>query len=221
MSLHGSTAEVHDRATAKPGSFGEMLAGLERMKARKIPVVLKTPLTRLNEHQLEEILALAERLEVPLRVDPTITPRDDGDRSPLGYAASGAAIDRIFRKVHAIGQLPSTDRTEGGFNCGLGRMTMAIDPEGNVYPCLQWRQSSLGNVRQTPLRRLWRESAVRAEAAEISRTANDKMISMGGAVARFPFCPALAMAHTGDPLVPSADHLEIAESAARARAATH
>ena len=217
MSLHGSTDEVHDRATAQPGSLQAMLAGLERLKSRGVAVVLKTPLTRLNEHQLDEIAELAGRLDAPLRVDPTITPRDDGDLSPLGYRASAESIQRIFEKVKRIGQIPSADRTEGGFNCGLGRITMAIDPEGNVYPCLQWRHSALGNVRQTRLVDLWRESAVRLEAAEIARSANTAMMELGGSVARFPFCPALAIAHTGDPHVPSAEHRELAEAAERAR----
>jgi MoaA/NifB/PqqE/SkfB family radical SAM enzyme len=221
MSLHGSTPEVHDRATAQPGSFTAMFAGLERLRKRGVALVLKTPLTHINEHQTEDIIALAEGLSIPLRVDPTITPNDNGDRSPLAYAASQAAIQRMFERVRELGQIPFAEREEGGLNCGLGRMTMAIDPEGNVYPCLQWRQSSLGNVRTTPLVRLWRESSVRAETAEISRTANDAMIALGGSVSKFPFCPALAMAHTGNPLVPSAEHIELAEAADRARGLAH
>jgi MoaA/NifB/PqqE/SkfB family radical SAM enzyme len=45
LSLHGATAETHDRATATPGSFDAMLRGLDRLLARKVGVVLKTPLT--------------------------------------------------------------------------------------------------------------------------------------------------------------------------------
>jgi len=53
MSLHGEKAETHDRATATPGSFDAMLRGLDRLLARKVGVVLKTPLTSFSEGETE------------------------------------------------------------------------------------------------------------------------------------------------------------------------
>jgi MoaA/NifB/PqqE/SkfB family radical SAM enzyme len=102
-------------------------------------------------------------------------------------------------------------------NCGLGRLTLAVDPEGNVYPCLQWKKTSLGNVRRTRLAELWRTAPLRAQAAEVARAANDAVLALGEAVARFPFCPALALERTGDPLVPDERHLLEAEIAHRLR----
>jgi MoaA/NifB/PqqE/SkfB family radical SAM enzyme len=218
MSLHGSTADVHDRATAKPGSFDAMFVALRLLRERNVPLLLKTPITNMNEHQFDEIVELARRTGVPLKIDQTLTPRDDGDLSPLDYRASVEGRRRIAEKLLAIGQLPGeTGRAEGAFNCGLGRITMAIDPEGNVYPCIQWRSSSLGNVRATPLRVLWRESSVRRETAEIARSANTAMLARGDAASKFPFCPALAMARTGDPHVPAPEHLELARIAEEVR----
>lgn len=83
--------------------------------------------------------------------------------------------------------------------------TLAIDPEGNVFPCLQWRHGSLGNVRETPLRLLWGDSPERRAAAETGRAANDAMLARGGTLSRFPFCPALVAQLTGDPLAPDED----------------
>jgi hypothetical protein len=45
------------------------------------------------------------------------------------------------------------------------------------------------------------------------------MLAKGGALAVFPFCPALALQRTGDALTPDADHVEQAEAAARVREA--
>ena len=109
------------------------------------------------------------------------------------------------------------NRVEGGFNCGLGRLTMAIDPEGNVFPCPQWRHRAMGNVRETPLREMWPNSLVRIEAAKVARDANDRLVEMGGAAAEFSFCPALAYEQTGDPLTPDAAFLERAAVAAEVR----
>ena len=217
LSLHGATAATHDRATATPGSFDAMLRGLDRLLARKVGVVLKTPLTHLNEAEMEGMRRIAEERGVPWRVDPVLTPRDDGDAGPLAYRASPEAVSRMFRELAALGQLPLEQRAEGGTNCGLGRTTIAVDPEGNVFPCLQWRRAPLGNVRETPLPSMWAGSTERLFAASVARSANDTLVAAGGAVSSFPFCPALALQRTGDPLRPDESHVEQAGIAERIR----
>ncbi len=219
LSLHGATPAVHDAATGKPGSLDALLAGIELLKAAGLGILLKTPLTRMNENEVERMADLADGLDIPYRVDPKLTPKDDGDRSPLAYAASPEGVDRLMRLLARRGRVPHTERAEGGANCGLGRMTLAVDPEGNVYPCLQWRSTSLGNVRETRLRDLWAGSAARQEAAEIASRANEELLAIGGPVSRFPFCPALALEADGGPLAVSRRHVEAAEAADRHRGA--
>jgi MoaA/NifB/PqqE/SkfB family radical SAM enzyme len=219
LSLHGSSALTHDRTTATPGSFDAMLRGVDRLLREKVAVVLKTPLTRWNEDEMEAMQRIASERGVPLRLDSALTPRDDGDPGPLAYRASPAAVERMFRAIGEQGRLPLEERVLGGTNCGLGRTTLAIDPEGNVFPCMQWRRAPLGNVRDAPLGTIWRESEERLSAAAAARAANDRMLEAGGVLAAFPFCPALAQQHTGDPLRPDANHVEQAEAAARARLA--
>jgi MoaA/NifB/PqqE/SkfB family radical SAM enzyme len=220
MSLHGSRAETHDRATGMPGSFDAMLRGLDRLAGRGVSVVLKTPLTRLCEEEIEPMHALAEVRGVPWRVDPVLTPRDDGDPGPLAYRASPQAVERVYRRLAAHGQLPHEERLKGGVNCGLGRTTIAIDPEGNVFPCIQWRMTPMGNVRETRLRELWPTAEGRREAAAVARAANDTLVAAGGAVAGFSFCPALAQQTSDDPLQLDEHHRAQTETAERIRLST-
>ncbi len=217
LSLHGATAAVHDAATATPGSFDALWSGVGELRARGVRLLLKTPLTRLNEHELTAMLARVAAEGLPHTVDPNLTPNNDGSRAPLEYAASPAAVDRLMAALREVGRLPHAPREPGGVNCGLGRLTLAVDPEGDVFPCLQWRRRPLGNVRVTPLRELWYASDEREAAAQVARAANDALIARGGAAAAFPFCPALALQATGDPLVPDDAFLSLAEAAARAR----
>ena len=110
-------------------------------------------------------------------------------RRPSRTGPPRQAVERVFRELAAHGQLPHEERAEGGTNCGLGRTTIAVDPEGNVFPCLQWRRAPLGNVRETPLPDLWAGSAERLFAASVARAANDRLVEAGGALASLPVLP--------------------------------
>lgn len=217
ISLHGATADVHDATTGKRGSFEALVRGVEALKNHGVRVTIKTPVTKINEHQFEDIARLVHSWGLEYRFDATMTPRDDGDASPLQYRVSPETLRKLTEVAAATGSLATMNRVEGGFNCGLGRLTMAIDPEGNVFPCPQWRHRAMGNVRETPLREMWPNSLVRIEAAKVARDANDRLVEMGGAAAEFSFCPALAYEQTGDPLTPDAAFLERAAIAAEVR----
>jgi MoaA/NifB/PqqE/SkfB family radical SAM enzyme len=217
VSLHGATAETHDGTTAARGSYEALISAVSRLRSRGVRVEIKTPVTKLNEHEIDAMQALANRLDVPFRLDAIITPRDDGDMSPLAYRPSDATQQRLARLAIELGTQPDMARHEGQANCGLGRTTLAIDPEGNVYPCMQWRQSSLGNVRESTLTELWRHSPVRQEALGTAHAANDLLARMGGDAARISYCPAIASQHTGNPLQPDSAFLLRAELTRLAR----
>jgi MoaA/NifB/PqqE/SkfB family radical SAM enzyme len=215
MSLHGGNAATHDRTTGRTGSFAALRQAVERLRALDVPVLLKTILTRLNEAELDSIIAISD--EIPLLIDPTVTPCDSGDHAPLRFRASRQAIETLMARLHEVGQLPTARHEPGGFSCGLGRIAITVDPFGTVYPCMQWRESALGNVRKSRLTQIWRHSSVRNQIAKIARMANDRLASIGGAAARFPFCPALAALRTGDPLSLDGDFVMRAEAAEKAR----
>jgi len=88
VSLHGATAAVHDRQTREPGSFDRLLANLREMRGLGLRVKLNSTLTAWNEHEIEETMAIADRLELPLQIDPEVTLRDDGDREPQTISPS-------------------------------------------------------------------------------------------------------------------------------------
>lgn len=62
VSLHGSTAAMHDHHTQRPGSFDETLAGARAAHAAGIEVGVTTVVTRSNQRHLSEIVELAAKL---------------------------------------------------------------------------------------------------------------------------------------------------------------
>ena len=140
--------------------------------------------------------------------------------SPIALSPGPESVDRLMARLREEGHLPKSDRDGGRPSCGLGRITLAVDPEGNVFPCIQWRSTKLGNVRRTRLAELWASSSERAQAAEVATAAGDAVRAQEPAVAHYRFCPALNLLETGDPLRPADRHVEVARAAERAREET-
>jgi AdoMet-dependent heme synthase len=219
VSLHGARPETHDRQTRVPGSFARLLANLEEMKVLGLRFKINSTLTRWNESEIDGMFALAERLDAPLTVDPELTPRDDGDRTPLQIAATREGL----RKLHHArtrgrlsegdvvrqgdAELPALDSAK---HCGAGSSGIAVDPFGNVYPCVQWRRA-VGNLHQSSLREIWRGNGkldeIRRLTTEVKASVNDK-----GKLGKFlNFCPGIAEAITGSPLEVSREAASRAE----------
>ena len=248
VSLHGATAAVHDRQTREPGSFERLLANLREMRGLGLRVKLNSTLTAWNEHEIEDTMALADRLELPLQIDPEVTPRDDGDREPQSIAPSRAGVRRLFellaeraaaareRPVEQAGQAgPGEQAGPAGApsvqvsrladdglapaaaekHCGAGSSGIAVDPYGNVYPCVQWRRP-VGNLHEQSIRDIWAGSSGLADVRTLTVAAKKMVDGFGAAGQLLNFCPGNAAAWSGDALqvYPAAlSRMEVAQQA--------
>jgi hypothetical protein len=78
-------------------------------------------------------------------------------------------------------------------HCGAGSSGIAVDPYGNVYPCVQWRRA-VANLHDVRIAEMWQSGfdGIRRETVEAA-----------GVVAAHPhgrllnFCPGLAEVLTG------------------------
>ena len=232
ISLHGIDAETHERQTRVPGSFDRLMENLRHGREAGLRIKINSTLTRWNEDQMEDMMALADDLGLQLRVDPVVTVRDNGDSSPLSIAASPEGLENLLRLqrrrteaaaqglattlsvgrdadrfmptgtaqatqalgAQAPGSRPAPKKTK---HCGAGSGGLAIDPFGNVYPCVQWRVP-VGNVRQTRIHDLWTGSEKLDDVRRQNREIHSKVESMGFWGKALGFCPGAAAVETGD-----------------------
>lgn len=201
VSLHGASAATHDRQTRVAGSFDRLVANIEAMRALGMRVQANSTLTLWNEGECEAMFALCDRLGVALRFDLQVSPRDDGDRSPLAIAPSDEGIRSLIRLEEArhgggseTCESGPTARTK---YCGAGSGGVAVDPYGNVYPCVQWRRP-VASLHERSIREIWAGSHALGEV-------RDAVAAVPGVVAGHPlgrllnFCPGLAEMLTGSP----------------------
>jgi MoaA/NifB/PqqE/SkfB family radical SAM enzyme len=211
VSLHGATAATHDRQTRVPGSFERLLANLREVLGLGLRVKINSTLTRWNEGEVEGMLDLADGFGLPLQFDPEVTPRDDGDVEPLSIAPSRGGLERLFdlqaaRARAGAGALSVAREGDEGTvpvplekHCGAGSAGIAVDPYGNVYPCVQWRRP-VGNLHGQSIREIWAGSAGLREVRELTARAKEVVDAHGPAGPLLNFCPGLAATRTGDPL---------------------
>lgn len=201
VSLHGATAATHDRQTRVPGSFDRLLANLREMLTLGLRVKVNSTLTRWNEEEVEAMYAITDALDLPLRFDLQVSPRDDGNREPLSIAPSAAGIRHLMtvddgRAGGGESELPSLASPAPSKHCGAGSAGIAIDPFGNVYPCVQWRRA-VANLHERSMREIWSDSF---DDVRATTTAAKDVVAAHPRGKRLNFCPGLADVLTGSPL---------------------
>lgn len=210
MSLHGATAATHDRQTRVRGSFSRLMNNIEELKALGYRLKLNATLTSWNEGEIEEMFALADALDVRFHFNPVVSPRDNGDREPLSIAPSREArtklaatmLERSRRKSAgsdaASAKMPERI-VDSGKHCGAGSSGIAIDPFGDVLPCVEWRQA-IGSLHDRGIREIWEAEEnwrrIRRETAEIKQELQE---GYGDSSRMLAFCPGMADSLHGNP----------------------
>jgi MoaA/NifB/PqqE/SkfB family radical SAM enzyme len=231
VSIHGATAETHDRQTRVAGSFERLVANIQAMKSVGLRVKANSVLTRWNEHEVESMLSLYDELGILFQIDPEVKPRDDGDREPLaiGASAEGQARYRSALEARANGDgeevinaladtAPEPLVARSDKHCGAGSNNIAIDPYGAVLPCVQWRVP-VGNLHERRITEIWADSAGLEEVRETTKSARRMLEGIGDAAVTSTFCPGAAQVYSGDPLAlyPPAEQKFAASARARVR----
>jgi MoaA/NifB/PqqE/SkfB family radical SAM enzyme len=206
ISIHGSSPETHEALTKIKGSFARTVKAIENLNEAGIKVLLKCPITRLNQHELFEVKALADRLGRPISFDAVITPKDDGSHDPLALRADDAFLQKYwgewYMELHD-GQPPPRGNhcaADDTANCGTGRAGFTIDPYGNLLPCVAFRRKVCNVLEIDSLEQVWTGSPVLKEVRDLSVEAY-RRVKQHEDGQFFPgFCLGVAETQLGDPL---------------------
>jgi radical SAM protein with 4Fe4S-binding SPASM domain len=198
VSIYSHRPEVHDAITKLPRSLERSITGIRLLQARGMKVIIANVLMRQNLGDYAGVKALAAELGVEYTIDPTITPKMDGDRSVLGLGIGRSELKQVFRNPDLVGNVEEfcapppavDDDILDGTPCSAGHTACYVSPYGDVYPCVQFPLPS-GNVRQQKFLDIWRHSAQLKEVRSI--TARDLPVcSTCSHVGSCTRCPGLA-----------------------------
>ncbi len=164
ISIYSHKAEVHDGITLVRGSLERSLDAIRRLRSYGLSVTMATPLMSQNFGDYPGVRALAAELGVPVTIDPTITPKIDGDTEVLRHRISGEQVQSVFRDSALVGDVqkfsecaPVDQDDLMSYPCSAGHTFCYISPYGDVYPCVQF-PLPCGNVRQQTIKSIWWDS---------------------------------------------------------------
>jgi radical SAM protein with 4Fe4S-binding SPASM domain len=110
------------------------------------------------------VRALAAALGAEYTMDPTITPKMNGDTSTLALRMPTTEILRLFKDRSIVGDdfgisapIEIDPETLDAAPCSAGHIACYITPYGDVYPCVQFPLPS-GNLRQDRFEHIWKDS---------------------------------------------------------------
>jgi AdoMet-dependent heme synthase len=198
ISVYSHRPEVHDAITKLPGSLQRTVEAIRFLHAQGLKVTIANVLMSANLSDYEGVIELARELGVSYTVDPTITPKLDGDRSILQLNVGAAGLEKIFHDPNLVGDVekfcapppaPDADVMEG-YPCSAGHTACYISPYGDVYPCVAFPLPS-GNLRQQKFLDIWNDSAQLKEVRSI-RAKDLSTCSSCSHVGTCTRCPGLA-----------------------------
>ncbi|HSQ79258.1 MAG TPA: radical SAM protein [Candidatus Bathyarchaeia archaeon] len=200
ITLYGATAATFEAVTGVRGSYAACRAGIEALLARRIPLALKSTLTRTNAAELEAMRALARGWGVPFSASSLLARRPDREpsevddcRLPAGDCVELEAADRASADDWAeIALKGGGAGVHENFYCRSGRAAFAIGPAGEMNVC-----SLLPRPGARPLRTGFAEAWSEVRAYVKSAPAASPEC---GACEALPYCgrcPAWSLMETG------------------------
>ena len=164
ISVYSDRAEVHDAITKVRGSLERTLSAIRFLTACGLKVTIANVLMRQNASDYHGVRGLAAELGAEYTMDPTITPKMDGDTATLALRMPATQVLRLFKDRSIVGDdfcTPAAPEADGdtldSAPCSAGHIACYITPYGDVYPCVQFPLPS-GNLRQERFDHVWQHS---------------------------------------------------------------
>ncbi|NOZ64471.1 MAG: radical SAM protein [Caldiserica bacterium] len=145
ITLHSYKEDTFDKITQHKGAFKKLEKVLEKLKGKKLPLLLKTVGMKLNQEDILETKEFILREQFKYKFDPLIFPTIKGDTNPLELRLEPEEIvelelsDKDFcaHMAKIINSPPPSARFL--FPCHNRYSEFLITPEGKMELCTNFR----------------------------------------------------------------------------------
>lgn len=155
--------EINDYITRHNNSLDTILHNLSLLEEYNIPILVKMPVMKMNYGSYAALEQFCLKKKYSFFPSPNITPKTDGDHTPLKYELSEKQFAEIVRTIDARNKKNGVEIQnvfrEDEIICHSLNNSIFIDCAGNVFPCISW-QVKLGNIYEKTVYEIWNTSEV-------------------------------------------------------------
>ncbi|GAW93605.1 putative heme d1 biosynthesis radical SAM protein NirJ2 [Calderihabitans maritimus] len=176
ISLDSCDPEKHDKLRRYKGAWEEAVQGMKNCREAGLPFQVHTTVMDWNQHEIEDLTDLAVELgamahhifflvptgravnieEESLRAEQyeDLLHRILRKQQQVDIELKPTCAPQFMRIAHQMGM-----KMRFGRGCLAGTSYCIISPKGDVQPCA-YLNIPIGNVREVPFSKLWKESPV-------------------------------------------------------------
>lgn len=149
VSVYAATKEIHEQITNGSGSFEKTISTLRKLIAYKLRTRVGLIAMSINEDYIEETVRFLKE-DVGVRSVKVDFIRPSGRGCDSGLSSSKLFEKSVMREPRFPKcTLETFRRAKFGHNCFSKEL--CITSSGKIYPCIMERDSSYGNVLESPL----------------------------------------------------------------------
>jgi radical SAM protein with 4Fe4S-binding SPASM domain len=197
ISLYSHRGEVHDAISRLPGSWRRSVEAIRRLVSAGVRVRVVNVLMKTNAGDAAAVRELADSLGASYTIDPTVTPRLDGDGAVTRLGLDPEQLETALSDPFLAGALSTLcemqdvpANTADEQLCSAGHFSCYVSPAGDMFPCVQL-PLPCGNVYQGGFGRAWRSQQM--EMIRSMRVGDLKDCGGCPLVAICTRCPGLAL----------------------------
>jgi radical SAM protein with 4Fe4S-binding SPASM domain len=170
VSLYSMEADIHDSITKLPGSFYKTRDAILKLIDNDIPLQISCPTMKQNKNSYVDVLNWAHEHKCRATTDYIMMARYDHSTSNLDNRLSLDEVGKVINDIIENDQAYQSEVTNKDFDfrdkrdrsndivCGVCVASICMIANGNVYPCAGWQDYIVGNVAETPLKKIWESS---------------------------------------------------------------
>jgi radical SAM protein with 4Fe4S-binding SPASM domain len=200
ITLYGATQATYEAVTGRPGSFAACCAGIEALVSHRVPLGLKTTLTRQNVGELEAMRRMAHHWGVPFSASWMLAGRPDrtpSEAEDCRLSAADCIMLELTDRASAdewteVALRETAPGSRHNFYCHAGKAAFAINPAGEMNVCMLLPQPAARPL-ETGFGEAWKRVQHFVEAAPAAATECRDCEALGYCAR----CPAWSMMETG------------------------
>ena len=171
VSLYSLNPEIHDSITKFEGSFYKTRDNILRLIENDIPMQISCPTLKQNKNCFADVMQWAHEHKCRATTDFIMMARYNHTTDNLDNRLSLGEVGKIISEVISLDSSYQESILADNFDvqesrdrsndliCGVCVSSICMVANGNVYPCPGWQGYICGNVKETPLREIWNNSA--------------------------------------------------------------